>query len=50
MMRNYNMNIRNPVFLTSWSENVFNPLSAMLNGQIVLKIDNPSEWIYQNMQ
>jgi len=45
MMINY-MNIRNPVFLTSWSENVFNPPSNMLNGQIMLKIDNPSKYGY----
>ena len=42
MMINYDMNIRNPLFLTNWSENIFNPLSAMLNGQIMLKIDKPS--------
>ena len=45
-MIKYDTNIRNPVFLTSWSENVFNPLSAMLNGQIMLKSDNPSEYGY----
>jgi hypothetical protein len=46
MMINYDMNIRNSVFLTSWSENVFNPPSARLNGQIMLKIDNPSKYGY----
>lgn len=43
MMINYNVGARNPLSLTSWSENVFNPLHAMLNGQIMLKIDNLSK-------
>jgi hypothetical protein len=46
MMINYDMNIRNLAFLTSWSENVFNPLNAMLNGQNMLKIYNPSKYGY----
>jgi len=43
-MINYDMNIRNPVF-TTWSENVFNPPSNMLNGQITIKIDNRSKYV-----